>query len=330
MSGSTKLKTKNKDEKKKSKMLTQKLIELENQLILRMPEPYATSLRDTLQNGGLKDRLKIEFADDLRHATIKFDDIIFKGKLFDLPTVVESWKTFDKKSLWKTGNMSQILICRHPDDPVSSSSEEENMVTDYFKRHQQAAKKYKYPHGLTPPLKNVRKRRFRKTAKQKYVDAPEIEKEVKRLIRADVSAVDVKFEVINEELEKQKIEDQEEEIDVGGPTLISFNENSNMSSILSSDNEAGPHEEEILPDISSSEDEGESHKSNKNPSSKEKINLEREYEKQLIEIQNKKLEQELRVKEAANPFLKQRFQSVLDQLIKEEESVYEKLSVVKS
>ena len=117
---------------------------------------------------------------------------------------------------------------------------------------------------------------------------------------------------------------------MGGPTLISFNENSNMSSILSSDNEAGPHEEEILPDISSSEDEGESHKSNKNPSSKEKINLEREYEKQLIEIQNKKLEQELRVKEAANPFLKQRFQSVLDQLIKEEESVYEKLSAVKS
>lgn len=61
------------------------------------------------------------------------------------------------------------------------------------------AKKYQHPHGITPPLKNVRRRRFRKTAKQKYVDAPEIEKEVKRLLRADVSAVDVNFDVINDE-----------------------------------------------------------------------------------------------------------------------------------
>jgi transcription initiation factor TFIID subunit 7 len=39
-------------------------------------------------------------------------------------------------------------------------------------------KKYLWPHGLGPPLKNCRKRRFRKTRKKKYVEAPEIEKEV--------------------------------------------------------------------------------------------------------------------------------------------------------
>jgi hypothetical protein len=42
----------------------------------------------------------------------------------------------------------------------------------------QVDKKYLWPHGLGPPLKNCRKRRFRKTRKKKYVEAPEIEKEV--------------------------------------------------------------------------------------------------------------------------------------------------------
>ena len=60
-------------------------------------------------------------------------------------------------------------------------------------------KKYLYPHGIAAPMKNCRKRRFRKTLKKKYVEAPEIEKEVKRLPRVDYEAVSVKWEVINEE-----------------------------------------------------------------------------------------------------------------------------------
>ena len=48
-------------------------------------------------------------------------------------------------------------------------------------------------------IKNCRKRRFRKTLKKKYVEAPEIEKEVKRLLRVDYEAVSVKWEVITEE-----------------------------------------------------------------------------------------------------------------------------------
>lgn len=62
-------------------------------------------------------------------------------------------------------------------------------------------KKYLWPHGITPPCKNVRKRRFRKTLKKKYVEAPEIEKEVKRLLKIDNDAVHVKYEIINEQEE---------------------------------------------------------------------------------------------------------------------------------
>jgi transcription initiation factor TFIID subunit 7 len=35
------------------------------------------------------------------------------------------------------------------------------------KKDNKVDKKYLYPHGITPPLKNVRKRRFRKTLKKK-------------------------------------------------------------------------------------------------------------------------------------------------------------------
>jgi transcription initiation factor TFIID subunit 7 len=60
-------------------------------------------------------------------------------------------------------------------------------------------KKYLYPHGVTPSLKNVRKRRFRKTLKKKNVELPEIEKEVKRLLRADNEAYSVKWEIVESE-----------------------------------------------------------------------------------------------------------------------------------
>ena len=310
---SSKPKSKNKDGKTKSKYEIPKLTELENEIVLRMPEPYASSLREALQNGGLKDRLQIDFEEDARHATVKFDKVVFAAKLYDLPCIVETWKTFDKKSLWKTGDMCQVLICKDPDEPDSSSEEEENLSMDYIKRKLQETKKYQYAHGLTPPLKNVRKRRFRKTAKQKYIDAPEIEKEVKRLLRADVSAVDVKFEIINDELEKlkQEADDKDEEIDVGGPTIEQFNENSNLS-MFSDD--AALEEGNILPDISSSEEENIEIEVK---STKSHMHI--EYEKKLTEIRDKKLEQEIRVRNAANPFLKQRFQSELDNLKREED-----------
>ena len=67
-----------------------------------------------------------------------------------------------------------------------------------------------YPHGITKPLKNVRKKRFRKTLRKKYVDFPEIEKEVKRLLRTDNDAKSVRYEIVNiEEENKNDIKDKD-------------------------------------------------------------------------------------------------------------------------
>lgn len=68
-------------------------------------------------------------------------------------------------------------------------------------------KRFLYPHGITKPLKNVRKKRFRKMLRKKYVDFPEIEKEVKRLLRTDNEAKSVRYEIVNAEDEKNDNKD---------------------------------------------------------------------------------------------------------------------------
>ena len=112
----------------------------------------------------------------------------------------------------------------------------------------------------------------------------------------------------------------------GVPSLEQLNENSNMSSVLSSDNETGHNEAGILPDISSSDDEENlSPKTNKDMQSSGNESLKEEYEKQLRVIRTKKLEQELRVHNASNPHLKERFQVALKLITQQEEQVVAEL-----
>lgn len=68
-----------------------------------------------------------------------------------------------------------MLICKEEDDQTTT---DEESPAKRKKDPHKVDKKFLWPHGITPPLKNVRKRRFRKTLKKKYVEAPEIEKEV--------------------------------------------------------------------------------------------------------------------------------------------------------
>ena len=91
----------------------------------------------------------------------------------------------------------QVIICKEGEG--WNDDEDESSPMKKKKDPNKVDRKYLWPHGIGPPLKNCRKRRFRKTLKKKYVEAPEIEKEVKRLLRVDNDAVSVKWEVITEE-----------------------------------------------------------------------------------------------------------------------------------
>ncbi|CAH2234910.1 transcription initiation factor TFIID subunit 7-like [Pararge aegeria] len=172
-------------------------VELETQFIMKMPVEPAKALRDLIRSGeNFKNRLTIQLDNDMRHGEVRFDHWLLHAKTVDLPTIVESWKTIDRKSLYKTADISQMMICKEEPDP---HTEEESPAKNKRKDPHKVDKKYLWPHGITPPTKNVRKRRFRKTLRKKCSEAPEIEKEVKRLLRADNEAVSVTWEVIKEE-----------------------------------------------------------------------------------------------------------------------------------
>ena len=175
--------------------------EVENQFILRLPSQPAAALKSVVASGvlNLKDRLSIQLESDMKHGTVRFDNWILPAKIVDLPCVIESHKTLDKKNFYKTADICQIMICTEDQDEFNKDNDKK-ILDD--KRLDGKDRRFIYPHGITPPLKNVRKKRFRKTLKKKTVDVPEIEKEVKRLFRQDNEAISVRYEVVDADDEK--------------------------------------------------------------------------------------------------------------------------------
>lgn len=183
--------------------------ELESQVILRLPGQVAAALRAAVRSGvmNLKDRLSIQLEPDNRHGTVRFDRWSLSARVVDLPSIIESHKTLDRKTFYKTADVAQLMICKEEDGAedeeakkAAAADDEESLRRK--ERKDAKDKKYQYPHGITPSLKNVRKRRFRKVLKKKYVDFPEIEKEVKRLFRMDNEAISIRYEVVNADDDK--------------------------------------------------------------------------------------------------------------------------------
>ncbi|XP_053513502.1 transcription initiation factor TFIID subunit 7-like [Artibeus jamaicensis] len=189
--------------------------EIENQFILRLPQEHAATVREMIHSGTvtMKDKLKIDLSSDGRHATVEVKDVSLTAKMVDLPCTIGSLKTLDNKIFYKTADISQMLVCTadgdlhsSPEEPVTSTD-----LKDIKKNEKARQKKYAWKHGITPPLKNVRKKRFRNTSKKRadfkqveevsfteYTESPVVEKEVKRLLCSDAEAVSVQWEVVAE------------------------------------------------------------------------------------------------------------------------------------
>lgn len=85
--------------------------DLETQFILRLPEEPAMTLREAIQSGApnLKERLSISLENDLRKGMVRLDERYLYAKVVDLPCVIESMKTIDKKSFYKTADVCQMV-----------------------------------------------------------------------------------------------------------------------------------------------------------------------------------------------------------------------------
>ena len=84
-----------------------------------------------------------------------------------------------------------MIVCAHNDREINPRNEKHGPKDD--RRFQMLA-------GLAPPLKNVKKRRFRKVIRKRHCEAPEVEKELKRLLREDLdpSVINVEYELVDD------------------------------------------------------------------------------------------------------------------------------------
>ncbi|XP_028556263.1 transcription initiation factor TFIID subunit 7 isoform X2 [Dendrobium catenatum] len=118
---------------------------MEEQFILRVPPSIAERIERLLNENPSTSEdgcLDLSFTDDGRTGTFAIGNETFPASLLDLPGVVESYKTYDDTVLIKTADIGQIIMVREEGEPSPEGIE--------------------YRHGLTPPMRDARRRRFRR------------------------------------------------------------------------------------------------------------------------------------------------------------------------
>lgn len=164
-------------------------IGFEEQFILKMPNgPECQRLRELVE--GRKeinsDQEKIFFKfKDSRRGIFNIGNKMFGMKLVDLPCIIEAQKTFDNKHLFKIADICQMILVE--DTPITDES---TVTQGNFN-----IEDFIYPHGLTPPLHHVRKRRFRKRLNKRTIET--VERAVERLLEEDSRADQVIIDIVD-------------------------------------------------------------------------------------------------------------------------------------
>uniref|UniRef100_A0A453SVD0 TAFII55 protein conserved region domain-containing protein n=2 Tax=Aegilops tauschii subsp. strangulata TaxID=200361 RepID=A0A453SVD0_AEGTS len=122
---------------------------MDEQFILRVPPSVAEQIERLMNESAAGSSsnpedasLDLSFSDDGRSGTFMIGNKSFPASLLDLPTVVESYKTYDDSFLVKAADIGQMVMVREDVDPAPEEVE--------------------YKHGLTPPMRDARRRRYRR------------------------------------------------------------------------------------------------------------------------------------------------------------------------
>lgn len=107
----------------------------------------------------------------------------------DLPCIIEGMKSFDKKGWIKSVDISQMMLVLGPCESVEKAQD--------YPLPPEVDKEFKYAHGVTPPMKNVRKRRFNRTKRTSLSAIEAVERRVNQLLEADEAALESTYEYID-------------------------------------------------------------------------------------------------------------------------------------
>lgn len=198
---------------------------LEEEFILRMqPGEDCEYIRQAIAErrwgsiieGGANVRL-LFLRRDGRRAVVSVQKRLYAACLVDLPCVIEGMKSWDKKAWFKTADICQMLM-------VLGRIEKEEEAMEYPLPKDVDPKTWQYAHGLTPPMRYARKRRFRKRISKNAIEA--VEEEVERLLALDAECEankgDNKYEIIDpdrltqEQQERREADEYDDEEDAEG------------------------------------------------------------------------------------------------------------------
>ncbi|PYH93919.1 hypothetical protein BO71DRAFT_326448 [Aspergillus ellipticus CBS 707.79] len=159
---------------------------IEEQFILRMlPGEDCELLRKAIAERRF-DRSEFSFKPlnrEGRRAVLKIRDHQYAAALVDLPCIIEGMKSWDRRGWYKSADICQMLLVL---GPVANEQEalEYPLPSDIQFPDD---KTLQYPHGLAPPLRWVRKRRFRERISTRTIE--QVEKAVEDLIAQDEASL---------------------------------------------------------------------------------------------------------------------------------------------
>ena len=215
---------------------------IQQAFILRMqPGEDCDYLHDAITNGKIgapaaenPAEVSIRWLDkDFRRAIVKVQGRSYAAVLVDLPCIVETMKSWDRKGWWKVADLCQMLL-------VLGRCNTDEEAKAYALPKEVDRETLQYAHGLTPPMHWVRKRRFRKRLSYKTI--ANVDEEVERLLKEDELAEQMGGEVKHEYYDRAELErsaDPNEDYDDEGVDAVETVENDEPEYEEYYDEEAG-------------------------------------------------------------------------------------------
>ncbi|KAA1469452.1 hypothetical protein DENSPDRAFT_816408 [Dentipellis sp. KUC8613] len=309
-------------------------LSFEEQFILRLPPGEdCEKLRKMVAAREVTPDVWFKFKDS-RRAVFHIGNNQYSAKLVDLPCIVEAQKTLDNKQMFKVADICQMLLVENKIQSEDVFGGHKNFNIDDFI----------WPHGLTPPLHHVRKRRFRKRVNKRTIES--VEQEVERLLEQDATASEVKYDVlenVNPDLSDSEFIDRDlpqdaptpgdfhsEQGDAPTPAADGMAEGGEGTDEGDEDHEAeGDIDEELAAELDlalgdegedgDEEDEEEEEESEEDEDEDEDEDDERVQARQLLNEEINDLSAAVRKKEmevasAGNPLIRKRFEDALKKL----------------
>jgi transcription initiation factor TFIID subunit 7 len=186
---------------------------IESQFILRMqPGPDCDLLRKSIEEKTIGKSLSqggpgvyFRFFDkEGRRAMVTIQGHSYAASMVELPTVIETMKSWNKKDWVKTADVCQMLL-------VLGRVTSEDEAKKYPRPSFIDPDSHRFPHGITPPMRWARKLRFR--PRKSYLDVERAEAQMNRLLAEDENAESTKYDLVDSDHETSEESDSEEEAD---------------------------------------------------------------------------------------------------------------------